>query len=376
MDKDVAPRILLSAGEPSGDLHGAKVVRALLQRFPAATIDAVGGPLMAQAGASLLCSIDGLSAMGLVEVVGHLPAHVSLHRLLKRKLAAGSYDLVIPIDYPGFNLWVSRAAKGAGVPVLYYIAPQLWAWRPGRAKRFAAVVDRMAVILPFEERFFNQVGVRATFVGHPLLDGDPWPNRQEARVALGVPDGERVLALFPGSREGEIVQHWPIFRDAALRLLERGQCQRAIVGAIEEGAYPDPGPVEIIRGRPVEVLAAADAAVAKSGTTTLQAAVADTPMVVAYRTNAVNAFLFRRLITVEWTSLVNLIADREVVPELLQEALTEENLVSELSPLLDQNEPARLAQLEGLRLVRQRLGRPGAADRLVDLAQDLVPTWR
>jgi len=376
MDKDAAPRILLSAGEPSGDLHGAKVVRALLQRFPAATIDAVGGPLMAQAGASLLCSIDGLSAMGLVEVVGHLPAHVSLHRLLKRKLAAGSYDLVIPIDYPGFNLWVSRAAKGAGVPVLYYIAPQLWAWRPGRAKRFAAVVDRMAVILPFEERFFNQVGVRATFVGHPLLDGDPWPNRQEARVALGVPDGERVLALFPGSREGEIVQHWPIFRDAALRLLERGQCQRAIVGAIEEGAYPDPGPVEIIRGRPVEVLAAADAAVAKSGTTTLQAAVADTPMVVAYRTNAVNAFLFRRLITVEWTSLVNLIADREVVPELLQEALTEENLVSELSPLLDQNEPARLAQLEGLRLVRQRLGRPGAADRLVDLAQDLVPTWR
>jgi lipid-A-disaccharide synthase len=376
MDKDAAPRILLSAGEPSGDLHGAKVVRAFLHRFPAATIDAVGGPLMAQAGASLLCSIDRLSAMGLVEVVGHLPAHVSLHRLLKRKLAAGAYDLVIPIDYPGFNLWVSRAAKGVGVPVLYYIAPQLWAWRPGRAKRFAAVVDRMAVILPFEERFFNQVGVRATFVGHPLLDGDPWPNKQEARAALGVPDGERVLALFPGSREGEIVQHWPIFRDAALRLLERGLCQRVVVGAIEEGVYPDPGPVEIIRGRPVEVLAAADAAVAKSGTTTLQAAVADTPMVVAYRTNAVNAFLFRRLITVEWTSLVNLIADREVVPELLQEALTEENLVSELSPLLEQNEPPREAQLEGLRLVRQRLGRPGAADRLVDLAQDLVPKWR
>jgi len=376
MDKDAAPRILLSAGEPSGDLHGAKVVRALLQRFPAATIDAVGGPLMAQAGASLLCSIDRLSAMGLVEVVGHLPAHVSLHRLLKRKLAAGSYDLVIPIDYPGFNLWVSRAAKGAGVPVLYYIAPQLWAWRPGRAKRFAAVVDRMAVILPFEERFFNQVGVRATFVGHPLLDGDPWPNRREARAALGVPDGERVLALFPGSREGEIAQHWPIFRDAALRLLERGQCNRVVLGAMEEGVYPDPGPVEIIRGRPIHVLAAADAAVAKSGTTTLQAAVADTPMVVAYRTNAVNAFLFRRLITVKWTSLVNLIADSEVVPELLQEALTEGRLVDELSPLLTKEHPARLEQLEGLRLVRERLGLPGAAERLVDLAEELVPAWR
>lgn len=376
MDKGAAPRILLSAGEPSGDLHGAKVVRALLQRFPAATIDAVGGPLMAEAGASLLCSIDALSAMGLVEVVGHLPTHVRLYRRLKRKLAAGAYDLVIPIDYPGFNLWVSRAAHAAGVPVLYYIAPQLWAWRPGRAKRFAEAVDRMAVILPFEERFFNQVGLRATFVGHPLLDGDPWPTRPEARAALGAADGERVLALFPGSREGEIARHWPIFRDAALRLLEQGRCHRVVAGAMEQGVYPDPGPIEIVRSRPVQLLAAADAAVAKSGTTTLQAAVTDTPMVVAYRTNPVNAFLARRLITVEWLSLVNLIAEREVVPELLQEDLTADRLIGELGPLLTSNHPARQAQLEGLRLVRDRLGRPGAAERVVDLAQELVPAWR
>jgi len=376
MGKGAAPRILLSAGEPSGDLHGAKVVQALLQRFPGATIDAVGGPLMAQAGASLVCPIDGLSAMGMVEVVGHLPAHVRLYRLLKRTLAAGAYDLVIPIDYPGFNLWVSRAAKAAGVPVLYYIAPQLWAWRPGRAKRFAESVDRMAVILPFEEDFFTKVGLRATFVGHPLLDGDPWPTRTEARASLGVQDGERVLALFPGSRAGEILRHWPIFRDAALRLLEQGRCHRVVAAAMEQEAYPDPGSVEIIPGRPLDLLAAADAAVAKSGTTTLQAAVTDTPMVVAYRTNPVNAFLVRRLITVEWTSLVNLIADRDVVPELHQEDLTEENLVHELGPLLTDNDPTRAAQLEGLKLVRERLGRPGAAVRLVDLAQELVPAWR
>lgn len=376
MDKGAAPRILLSAGEPSGDLHGAKVVRALLQRFPAATIDAVGGPLMAEAGASLLCSIDALSAMGLVEVVGHLPTHLRLYRRLKRKLAAGAYDLVIPIDYPGFNLWVSRAAKAAGVPVLYYIAPQLWAWRPRRAKSFAAVVDRMAVILPFEERFFNQVGFRATFVGHPLLDGDPWPTRSAARAALGVGDGERVLALFPGSRPGEIAHHWPIFRDVAVRLLEQGRCHRVVVGAMAQGVYPDPGPVELVTGRPVHVLAAADVAVAKSGTTTLQAAVSDTPMVVGYRTNPANAFVIRRLITARWTCLVNLIAEREVVPELLQEALTVDRLLGELGPLLTGNHPARQAQLEGLRLVRERLGRPGAADRLVDLAQELVPAWR
>lgn len=376
MDKGAAPRILLSAGEPSGDLHGAKVVRALLQRFPAATIDAVGGPLMAEAGASLLCSIEVLSAMGLVEVAGHLPTHVRLYRRLKRMLAAGAYDLVIPIDYPGFNLWISRAANAAGVPVLYYIAPQLWAWRPGRAKRFAAVVDRMAVILPFEEGFFNQVGLRATFVGHPLLDGDPWPTPSEARALLGVSDGERVLALFPGSREGEIARHWPVFRDAALRLLKQGRCHRVVVGAMEWGAYPNPGPVEILRGRPIHLLAAADAAVAKSGTTTLQAAVTETPMVVAYRTNAVNAFLARRLITVEWLSLVNLIAGRPVVPELLQEALTEDRLVAELDPLLTADSPVRREQLEGLQLVRDRLGRPGAAERVVDLAQEVVPAWR
>ena len=376
MNKDAAPRILLSAGEPSGDLHGAKVVGALLQRFPAASIDAVGGPLMAQAGASLLSSIDELSAMGLVEVVGHLPAHIGLYRRLKRKLAAGAYDLVIPIDYPGFNLWVSGAAKRAGVPVLYYIAPQLWAWRPGRAKRFAAAVDRMAVILPFEEKFFDQVGLRATFVGHPLLDGDPWPTRAQARASLGVPEDELVLALFPGSREGEIARHWPIFRGAALRLLEQGRCHRVVVAGMEWGAYPDPGPLQILRGRPLDLLAAADAAVAKSGTTTLQAAVTQTPMVVAYRTNPVNAFLVRRLITVQWTSLVNLIADKEVVPELLQEDLTEDNIVQELGPLLIRNDPTRVAQLEGLKLVRQRLGQPGAAGRVVDLAQDLVPAWR
>lgn len=376
MDKDAAPRILLSAGEPSGDLHGAKVVRALLRRFPAATIDAVGGPIMAEAGAEILCASERLSAMGLVEVLGHLPAHLGLYRRLKQKLDAGSYDLVIPIDYPGFNLWVSRAARAAGVPVLYYIAPQLWAWRPGRARRFAEVVDRMAVILPFEEQFFNQVGLHATFVGHPLLDGEPWPTRRDARASLGVSDGERVLALFPGSREGEIARHWPLFRDAALRLLDLKRCDRVLVAGMDQSAYPDPGPAQIISGRPVDVLAAADAAVAKSGTTTLQAAVADTPMVVGYRTHHLNAFLVRRLITVEWTSLVNLIAEEEIVPELLQQALTEDRLISELTPLLKEDDPVRLAQREGLRLVRERLGRPGAAERVVDLAQELVPAWR
>ncbi len=376
MDKDAAPRILLSAGEPSGDLHGAKVVTAIKERFPAARVDAVGGPLMAYAGANILCPIEKLGAMGLVEIVEKIPAHVGLYYRLRRALRDQTYQLVIPIDYPGFNLRLSFAAAAAGVPVLYYIAPQLWAWWPERAKRFAEAVDRMAVILPFEEGFFNRLGLATNYVGHPLLDGDPWPSHEEARRLLAIEDNQRVLALFPGSRPQEIRAHWPVFRDAGLRLLQEGLCQRVLVGATMDSEYPDPGPVEIVRGQPIRVLAASDAALAKSGTTTLQAAVAGTPMVVAYRTSALTVFVARRVVTVQWASLVNLIAERQIVPELIQENFTEERMLQEIRPLLTPDHPVRAAQLEGLAEVRSSLGQPGAADRVVDLALELVPGWR
>jgi lipid-A-disaccharide synthase len=372
MTRATGPRILLSAGEPSGDLHGAKVASALFARFPNCRIDAVGGPHLEAAGATIVCSIDRLSTLGLLETVWHLPAHIALYRRLKRALAAGSYDLVIPVDYPGFNLRLSQAAKAAGVPVLFYIAPQLWAWRPGRAKRFAAAVDRMAVILPFEEDFFNKVGLASTFVGHPLLDGDAWPDRSHAREELGVPQEDSVLAVFPGSRKGEVLAHWETFRGAAARLHAEGRCRHILVAATPRGDYPDPGPCHIIRDRPISVLAAADAAIAKSGTTTLQAAVAGTPMVVAYRASPITVFIVRRLVTVSAMSLVNLIAGRPVVPELLQKDATEERLAEAVRPLLTPGSAEREAQLEGLGEVRRRLGQPGAADRLAGLAADLL----
>jgi lipid-A-disaccharide synthase len=376
MEQGQAPNILVSAGEHSGDLHGAEVVRAFKERFPLATIDAVGGPLMEAAGANILCSIEALGALGILEIVEKLPAHVGLYFRLRRALRDQTYQLVVPIDYPGFNLRLSLAAKAAGVPVLYYIAPQLWAWWPERAKRFTEAVDHMAVILPFEEGFFNGLGLPTTFVGHPLLDGDAWPGRDEARRLLGVESGQNALALFPGSRSQEIQAHWPAFRRVGTRLLEEGLCQRVLVGAIEGEAYPDPGSLEIIYGQPTRVLAAADAALAKSGTTTLQAALAGTPMVVAYRASALTGFVARRVATIQWVSLVNLIADREIVPELLQEDFTEERLLEEIRPLLTPDHPARMAQLEALRDVRNRLGQSGAAARVVDLAQQLVPVWR
>ena len=195
-------RIFLSAGEPSGDLHGAAVVRALRERLPHAALDAFGGPRMAEAGATVLFPMEGFAAFGIVEVIEKVPAHYLLLRRMERAFARNGYDLVILIDYPGFHLHVAEAARRAGIPVLYYIAPQLWAWRPERAKRLAAACDRLAVILPFEEAFFRQVGVRADYVGHPLLDQGAPPTRAAARASLGIGAGERVLATVPGKPRG------------------------------------------------------------------------------------------------------------------------------------------------------------------------------
>jgi lipid-A-disaccharide synthase len=367
-----SPRIFVSAGEPSGDLHGAGVVRALRARHPDAVIEALGGPRMAEAGATIRYPIEGLSAFGLVEVVTKLGAHLRLLNALRRDFRAGRYDLVILIDYPGFHLRVAEAARQAGTKVLYYIAPQLWAWHPGRARRFAAAVDRLAVVLPFEQRFFGDLGLRSEYVGHPLVDRQGWPTREAARRRLGIAPESKVLGIFPGSRSQEVGRLWIPFRDAALTLKAEGRCDRILVAGTADGVYPGPGPIEIVRDDPLSLFAVADAALAKSGTTTLEAALADTPMVVAYKVHPFTWFMFQRLRTVQWVSLVNLVAEREVVPEMLQENAEPGPLADALRPLLDPTDPRTIAQREGLELVRRRLGAPGATTRVVALADELL----
>lgn len=366
-----APRIFVSAGEPSGDLHGAALVESLRDRFPGAQITGFGGPRMAAAGAELHWRMEGFTALGLVEVLGKIPRHWGLLRRMRRLFNAKAIDLVIVVDYPGFHLRVAEAAKAAGIPVLYYVAPQLWAWWPGRARRLAKAVDAMAVILPFEAEFFETVGIRAEYVGHPLSE-TPRPSRAVARQALGIGADVKVLGLFPGSREGELRRLWPAFRDAGRRLLEAGRCQQVLVAGTAEGQYPEPGPVTVVRGETATVLAASDAGLAKSGTTTLEAAMADLPMIVAYRVHPVTARLARRMLRVKWLSLVNLVAGRPVVPELWQDEVTGQGLAQAAWPLLDAADPVTAAQREGLEAVRASLGGAGAAGRVAAMAARLL----
>jgi lipid-A-disaccharide synthase len=371
MKAGAPPRIFVSAGEPSGDAHAAAVVRALRHRWPDATIDAFGGPALTEAGATVRFPMERYTVIGFFEVLGKIPAHLRLLRELTRDFRAGRYDLVLPVDYPGFNIRLAEAAKQAGIRSLYYVAPQLWAWRPGRARRFGAAVDAVAVILPFEPEFFAGVGIRAEFVGHPLVE-HPRPDRAAARSALGLGGEERAVAVFPGSRGQEVTRLWPLFREATALLRARGATTRVLIAGTGDHEYPGSDDALVVRGNAPLVLAAADAALVKSGTTTLEAALADTPMVVSYRVHPITAAIARRVMTVQWISLVNLVAGQAVVPEIVQWHATPEALADAVAPLFERDGSAASAQRAGLARVRERLGGPGAAERVARMAEAVL----
>jgi lipid-A-disaccharide synthase len=366
-----APRIYLSTGEPSGDLHGEGVVRALQRELPDAVIEATGGPRIGGTGAVIRHSIDDLGALGAAEVIRSVPRHLGVLADLTRRFQRGRYDLVILLDYPGFHLRVARAATRAGVPVLYYIAPQLWAWRAQRAGELRRWVRELAVILPFEEAFFRNLQIPATFVGHPLLDQPPLPDRAAARKALGVGAGP-VLAVFPGSRPSELRRLWPPFREAARIASAWIPELQVVVAGTDSFDYAGGENFVVRRGSPEVVLAGADAVLCKSGTTTLQAALAGTPMVIAYRLHALTYLLARRMVKTAHIGLVNLIARREVAPELIQGDATPEALARAVVPLLDHDGTASRTQRAALQDVRESLGTPGAGLRVAELAARMV----
>jgi len=367
-----APVVFVSAGEPSGDAHAAAFVTALREAVPGVRVEGLGGARMAAAGAELMARIEDLTVLGFVEVVAKVPAHARLLRRMRARFARGDVRLVVLVDYPGFHLHVAAAARAAGIPVLYYIAPQLWAWGERRVGKLRERVSHLAVILPFEERFFRERGVAATFVGHPLLDRPPAPEAPAARRALGLDPARPVLGLFPGSRPQELQRLWPVFRAAAAGVRALRPEVQVVVAGTAEGEYPGGEGVTVARDRAAECFAAADAALCKSGTTTLEAAIALTPSVIAYRVHPVSFALARRLATIRWIGLVNLVAERALVPEFIQGDARPERLAEALLPLLVPGSPERERQLEGLREVRRRLGTPGASARAAAIARSLL----
>jgi lipid-A-disaccharide synthase len=368
------PRILMITGEASGDLHGAHLAKAIAARDPSVQLVGIGGPGMRAAGVTMIPGIPQLDVMGLI---GLSAVRFLIRRVLaiRRVLKAEPWDLVVLIDNPGLNFHFARVAKAAGLRVVYYIAPQVWAWRPGRMRWIQRNVDHVVVILPFEAELYRRAGVRCTFVGHPLLDSvASHYDRSAIRATYNLDASAPVIGLLPGSRVAEVSLLLPILLDTARRLAAddpKTQFVLAQAGSIDDNLLHgllrhSPVPVTVAKDRASEVMAVSDLLLVASGTATLQAAVVGTPMVLLYKTTLPTYWIARWLVQVKWIGLVNLVAGRSIVPELIQDEATTDRLYDEAHGLLT-NRDAYNDMKSGLRQVRESLGVPGASCRAAEV---------
>ena len=369
-----APTILVLAGEASGDQHGARLVRALKGRWPSARFLGMGGAQMESEGVELLARLDRLAVMGLVEVLPRVPYFWRLERRLLRVLDDTRADLVVLVDYPGFNMRIARAAHDAGRPVVYYIAPKVWASRPGRAKRLAAVTDCVAVIFPFEVEILEAAGATVHYVGNPLLDRtDDVADSATFHETWGLDASRPILAILPGSRKQEIARHLDLFLQAADLVGQSCSDVQPVVSRAEtlpRELFEDAACPVVTDTR--ALLRHARVGLVKSGTSTLEAALERTPLVVAYRMAPLSWQIVKRLLRVKNVSLPNLVAGEDIVPELLQDDAVPERLAELLVPLFDDTSPEYERQIAGLSKIEGLLGTPGASERVAEIGIGLL----
>ena len=377
-------RIVIVAGEASGDLHGAGLVEALRRHAPRLAFSGMGGVRMRTAGVRLLADAGETAVVGVSELWEKRRALRAALRTLRGHLAEAGPALLICIDFPDFNLLLARTARRLGIPVCYFISPQVWAWRRGRVRTIRRLVRKMLVLFPFEETLYRAAGVDVAFVGHPLLDAlATVPPRERCREELGIADGTKVLGLLPGSRAAEIRRHLPLLLEAAGRVRAEESGVAVLLGlsdtadrpAVEAAVARAGVPVQVIQGRTHEVMRAADFLLAVSGTVTLEAAILETPMLITYRLGPLSYWLARLLIRVPFVGLPNLVAGQGIVPELLQRDATPERLAATALEIL--RSPARQGAMRAaLADVRRRLGEPGALDRAAREILRLLPAAR
>jgi len=375
---DRQKQIMIIAGEASGDMHGANLVREVHKQDPTVLFSGIGGDAMAQEGVHILVNAAELAVVGITEAVANAKTLLSGLADAKRFLRARHPELLILIDFPDFNLHVARTAKTLGIPVLYYISPQIWAWRQKRVKKIKRRVDHMAVILPFEVPFYERSGVPVTFVGHPLLD-QPKP-KDDGDVRSRKPC-HPVIGLLPGSRSGEVQRHLPVLISSARMLTDRIPDAEFILSAaptidqqqVSEDAAATAGGINlrIETGSIDRVFRRCTMAIAASGTVTLEAAIAGVPMVVIYRMSALTSWIAKRLLRVDYVCLPNLISNREIVPELLQADATPETIAKTAEDIL--TDPDRLDGMrDDLLGLHRLLGGEGAAKRVADIALGII----
>jgi lipid-A-disaccharide synthase len=361
---------MISCGEPSGDLYAGALAREILALEPSSTITGLGSARLRDAGAALVADFEGLSVTGLLEVARLLPRTYAVYRRLLAEAEATRPDVFVAIDFPDFNFRLAHGMRKLGVPVVYYISPQLWAWRPGRLKTMRRIADRVLVIFPFEEPIYQRAGIPVEWVGHPLLDVMQPPQSREAFLArLRINPANPVVALLPGSRRNEVRAILTGLIDAARLIRETLPAVQFVLARAPH--LPDDLfttlhasglPVTIVNGVTDDVLATADVALLASGTVTVQAALHECPMIVVYRLSPLTYRLGRPFVHVDTFAMANLVAGRTIVPELIQDDFTPDRVAAEALALLqDRDRSARMR--EELRSVKQKLGAPGASRR-------------